>query len=156
MNVIYIGIPPRISSAAASYYIQVEGEAVFVTSDINFGTTMLMIAPVPIPPHYRDFAGGSTQTLPLRMQLDDNMNAIHQELWRNEAGSTVPMARSEFEHRRKAGDNVHLTDSSTASVAGRARVLPGKEGVGEPPAVVPKPLALEGNQSATSDGAIRR
>lgn len=40
------------------------------------------------------------------------------------------MAKSEFEHLRKAGDDVHLTDSSTDAASGKARALPGEEGMG--------------------------
>lgn len=49
-NVIHIGIPPRISSAAAAgYYIRVEVEAVFVRSDSRLDTVSLMMVRIPYP-----------------------------------------------------------------------------------------------------------
>ena len=41
------------------------------------------------------------------------MYLLHQDLWREKGGGTVKMTLGEFTRRRNAGEDVHLTKSST-------------------------------------------
>lgn len=64
------------------------------------------------------------------MQVGETINVAYQQLWRNEPEITVPMPRSDFEPRLKAGDDVYLQPFSTDAAAEQGTSAAEREGDG--------------------------